>query len=296
MRTSEKWQPHSDEKSTKMKGLLSFQIFYAPFSKWVQSIWKQYRPLETILYFSRWSRKRTPTASQKQKQIELKILYFFRTNFQFKSFPAFFTFNRVCMIKPLLWIREKCVSSRNTDNYKVWNKYWVIGNLLRWTPFVIFQKYSSPFLIIYQSKSIYSLLYGVLRRYEARKITKIEEFWWNKLRTSEKWQPHSDEKSTKMKGLLSFQIFYAPLSKWVQSIWKQYRPLETILYFSRWSRKRTPTASQKQKQIELKILYFFRTNFQFKSFPAFFTFNRVCMIKPLLWIREKCVPSRKTDN
>ena len=64
---------------------------------------------------------------------------FFRTNFQFKNFPAFITFNRVCMIKPLLWIREKCVLSRNTDNYKVWNKFWVIGNLLRWTPFDIFQ-------------------------------------------------------------------------------------------------------------------------------------------------------------
>ena len=179
-RTWGKWQPHSDEKSTKMKGFPRPQIFYAPVSKCVQSIWKHNRPLETILCFSRWSRKRTPTASQKQKQIELKILYFFRTNFQFKSFPAFFTFNLVCMIKPLLWIREKCVPSRNTDNYKVWNKYWVIGNLIRWTPFVIFQKYSSPFLIIYQSKSIYSLLYGVFRRYEARKITKIEEFWWNK--------------------------------------------------------------------------------------------------------------------
>ena len=90
-------------------------------------------------------KKRTPTASQKQKQIGLNILDFFRTNFQFKRFPAFFTFNCVCMIKPLLWIREKCVLSRNTDSYKVWNKFWVMGNLLRWTPFVIFQKSSSPF-------------------------------------------------------------------------------------------------------------------------------------------------------
>ena len=128
-----------------MKGLLRPQIFYAPVSKCVQSNWKQYRPLESILCFSRWWRKRTTTASQKQKQIGLEIPYFFRTNFQFKSFPAFFTISRVCMIKPLLWIREKCVLSRNTDNYKVWNKFWVIGNLLRWTPFVIFQKHSSPF-------------------------------------------------------------------------------------------------------------------------------------------------------
>ena len=135
-RTTEKRQPHSDKKSTKMKGLLRPEIFYALVSKYVQSIWKQYRPLETILCFSRWSWKRTPTASQKQKQIGLEIAYFFRTNFQFKSFPAFFTFNRVCMIRPLLWIKEKCVLSRNTDNYKVWNKFWVIGNLLRWTPFV----------------------------------------------------------------------------------------------------------------------------------------------------------------
>ena len=90
--------------------------------------------------------KRTTTASQKQKQIGLEIPYFFRTNFQFKSFLAFFTFSCVCMIKPLLWIREKYVLSWNTDNYKVWNKFWVVGNLLRWTPIVLFQKYSLPFL------------------------------------------------------------------------------------------------------------------------------------------------------
>ena len=144
-RTSEKWQPHSDEKSTKMKELLRPQIFYAPVSRCIPSIWKQYRPLEFILSFSRWSTKRTPTASQKQKQIGLEIHYFFRTDFQFKSFLAFFTFIRVCMIKPLLWIREKCVLSRKTDIYKVWNKFWVIGKLLRWTPFVVFQTYSSPF-------------------------------------------------------------------------------------------------------------------------------------------------------
>ena len=182
-----------------------------------------------------------------------RISLLFRTNFQLKSFLAFLTFNQVCMIKLLLWIREKCVLSWNTDNYKVWNKFWVVGNLLRWTPLVVFQKYSSPFLIKYCSKGIYSLLYGGLRRYEARKITKIEEFWWNKSRTSEKWQPHSDEKSTKKKELLRPQIFYAPVSKCVPSIWKQYWPLETILCFSRWSKKRTPTASQKQKQFGLEI-------------------------------------------
>ena len=71
---------------------------------------------------------------------------FYQTNFHFKSFLAFFTFNCVCMNRSLLWIREKCVLSRNTDNYKVWNKFWVIGNLLRWTPFVVFQSHSSPFL------------------------------------------------------------------------------------------------------------------------------------------------------
>ena len=37
------------------------------------------------------------------------------------------------------------VLSWNTDNYKVWNKFWVVGNLLRWAPFVVFQKYSLPF-------------------------------------------------------------------------------------------------------------------------------------------------------
>ena len=128
-----------------MKGLLRPQIFYAPVSKYVQSIWKQHRPLETILFFSRWSWKRTSTASQKQKQIGHKILFFFQPISSSRVFKRFFTFNRICMIKPLLWIREKCVLSRNTDNYKVWNKFWVIGNLLRWTPFVDFQTYSPPF-------------------------------------------------------------------------------------------------------------------------------------------------------
>ena len=125
------------------------------------------------------------------------------------------------------------------------------------------------FLIKYCSKGSYSLLYGGLRRIEARKIRKIEEFWWKKQRTTEKWQPHSDEKSTKMKGLLRPQIFYAAVSKCVQSIWKQYRPLETILIFSRWSGKRTPTASQKQKQIGPKIL-FFSNPFPVQEFSSVF--------------------------
>ena len=150
-------------------------------------------------------------------------------------------------------------------------------------------------LIKYCSKGSYSLLYGGLRRIEARKIRKIEEFWWKKQRTTEKWQPHSDEKSTKMKGLLRPQIFYAPVSKCVQSIWKQYRPLETILCFSRWSWKRTPTASQKQKQIGHKILFFFQPISSSRVFKRFFTFNRICMTKPLLWIMEKCVLSWNTD-
>ena len=161
-----------------MNERLSPQFFYAPVSKCVQSIWKQYRPLETILCFSRWSTKRTPTASQKQKQIGLEIPYFFRTNFQFKSFLAFFTFIRVCMIKPLLRLKEKCVLSRNNDNFKVWNKFWVIGNLLRWALFVVFQTHSSPFLNHLSIDSyLKSVIWG-LRCYEARKITKIEEFWW----------------------------------------------------------------------------------------------------------------------
>ena len=76
-------------KSTKTKGLKRPQIFYAPFSKCVQSIWKHYRPSESILCFSRWSRKRTPTASQKQKQIGLKILYIFQPISSLKVFQRF---------------------------------------------------------------------------------------------------------------------------------------------------------------------------------------------------------------
>ena len=141
---------------------------------------KQYRPLETILCFSRWSTIRTTTASQKQKQIGLEIPYFFRTNFQFKSFPAFFTISRVCMIKPLLWIREKYVLSWNTDNYKVWNKFWVVGNLLRWTPFVVFQNYSLPFFDQMSFKRyLQPVIWGLTALSQKNKKDK-KEFWWKK--------------------------------------------------------------------------------------------------------------------
>ena len=195
---------------------------------------------------------------------------FYWYNFQFKNFLAFFTINRICMTTPLLWIMENCVLSRNTDNYKVWNKFWVIGNLLRWTPFVVFQTYSSPFFDQISFKEYlqpviwgFTALWGQ-KNYKDRRIS------MKQTRTTEKWQPHSDEKSTKMKGLLRPHIFNAHNSKYVQSIWKQYRPLETILCFSRWSWKRTPTASQKQKQIGHKIL-FFSNPFPVQEFSSVFS-------------------------
>ena len=179
-RTTEKWQPHSDEKSTKMKGLLRPQIFYAHNSKYVQSIWKQYRPLGTFLCFSRWSWKRTPTASQKQKQIGHKNLYFFEPIsssrvFQHFSHSIAFAWSShyyesgknvfrlgiptIIKFETNIELKEICLDGRHLTSFK---------------------SIHHPFLIIYQSKSIYSLLYWVLQRYEARKITKIEEFWWNK--------------------------------------------------------------------------------------------------------------------
>ena len=127
-----------------MKGYLRPQIFYAPFSKCVQCIWKQLRPLETILCFSRWSRKRTPTASQKQKQIGLKFSIFC-DQFLVQEFSSFFNPQSRLHDQAITMNQGKCVLSRNTDNYKFWNKFLVIGNLLRWTPFVVFQTYSSPF-------------------------------------------------------------------------------------------------------------------------------------------------------
>ena len=53
------------------------------------------------------------------------------------------------------------------------------------------------------------------------------------------------KKNTKMKRLLRHEMFWAPVSKNVQTNLKQYQPLETILCFSGWSRKSTSSAAQK---------------------------------------------------
>ena len=130
-----------------MKGLLRPQIFYASVSKYVQSIWKQYRPLETILFFSRWSWKRTPTASQKQKQIGHKIL-FFSNPFPVQEFSSIFSHSIAFAWSSHYYESGKnvfCLGIPTIIKFKVWNKFWVIRNLLRWTPFINFHTYSPPF-------------------------------------------------------------------------------------------------------------------------------------------------------
>ena len=132
---------------------------------------------------------------------------FFRTNFQFKSFLAFFTINCVCRIKPLLWIRKN-VLSRNTDNYKVWNKFWVIGNLLRWTPFVVFQSHSSPFLDhISSDRYLKSVTWGFaelwgLKNYKDRRILMKKTANYRKMATSFRRKKHQDERASEASDFL----------------------------------------------------------------------------------------------
>ena len=118
------------------------------------------------------------------------------------------------MIKPLLWIREKCVLSRNTDNYKVWNKFWVIGNLLRWTPFVGFQTYSSPFFDQISFKRYlqpviwgFTALWGQ-KNYKDRRISLKKTANYRKRATSFRRKKHQDERASEASDFLCtrFQV------------------------------------------------------------------------------------------
>ena len=112
------------------------------------------------------------------------------------------------MNKSLLWIREKCVLSRNTDNYKVWNKFWVIGNLLRWTPFDIFQTYSSPFFdqILFKRHLQPAIWRFAAQRgqksYEDRRILMKKIANLRKMATSFRRKKHQDERASEASDFL----------------------------------------------------------------------------------------------
>ena len=140
MATSFRWKKHQDERASEASDFLCTRFQMCTKHLETVSIFRNH-----FMFLQMVDKKDTYSLSE-TKANWTRYSLFFSNQFPVQEFSSFFTFNRVCMIKPVLWIREKCVLSRNTDNYKVWNKFWVIGNLLRWTPFVVFQTHSSPFL------------------------------------------------------------------------------------------------------------------------------------------------------
>ena len=119
MATSFRRKKHQDERASEASDFLStqFQICTKHFlSTQFQICTKQF-------YVSPDGREKGHQQPLRNRSKLDPKFYFFPTHFQFKSFQAFFTFNRFCMTKSLLWIMEKCVLSRNTDYYKVWDKF-----------------------------------------------------------------------------------------------------------------------------------------------------------------------------
>ena len=97
--------------------------------------------------------------------------------------------------------------SRNTDNYKVWNKFWVIGNLLRWTPFVVFQSHSSPFLgHISSDRYLKSVTWGFAelwgqKNYKDRRIL-MKKTANYRMATSFRRKKHQDERASEASDFL----------------------------------------------------------------------------------------------
>ena len=122
-----------------------------------------------FLFLQMVEKKDTNSLSETAANWTQNSIFFFKIS-STRDFYFFFTFNHVCMTKPLLSIREKFVLSRNTDCNKVWNNFqlweiWLDGRHLS-----SFKSIHHPFLIKYRSKGIYSLLYGGLRNYEPEKL------------------------------------------------------------------------------------------------------------------------------
>ena len=107
---------------------------------------------------------------------------------------------------------------------------------------IMFKRYLQP--VIWG----FGVLWGQ-KKYKDRRILMKQIANLRKMSTSFRRKKHQEERASEA------SVFYSTVSICVQIIWKQYRPLETILCFSRWSRKRPPTASQKQKQIGLKTFF-----------------------------------------
>ena len=70
---------------------------------------------------------------------------FFSNQFPVQEFSSIFHIQSSLHDQAITMNQGTICFDWNTDNYKVWNKFWVVGNLLRWTPLVVFQKYSLPF-------------------------------------------------------------------------------------------------------------------------------------------------------
>ena len=97
-----------------------------------------------------------------------------------------------------------------------------------------------------------------------------------KMSTSIKRTRHGDERAS------SASNFCEPVFKCQQSLRKPYRRLETTFCFSRWSGRRTATASLRNRS-ELDAKYsIFANQFYVKSVLDFLIFILDCMTEPLL--------------
>ena len=74
-----------------------------------------------FLFLQMVGKKDTNSLSETEANWTQNSLFFSNQFLVQEFFLAFFSFSRVCMTKPVLWIRGKYVLSRNTDYNKVWN-------------------------------------------------------------------------------------------------------------------------------------------------------------------------------
>ena len=121
MATSFRRKKHQDERASEASDFLC--ILFQMYTKHLETI----STLRNHFMFPQMVEKKDTQSLSETKANSTQKSLFFPTNSQYKSFLAFFTFNRfcmtLCMTIPLLCIREKWVMSRNTDCYKVRNKF-----------------------------------------------------------------------------------------------------------------------------------------------------------------------------
>ena len=140
MATSFRRKKHQDERASEASDFLStrFQMCTKHLER-VSTLRNHFMFLQMVV------KKDTYSLSETEANWTPNCL-FFSNQFPVQEFSSNFSQSIAFAGSSHYYESGKNVLSRNTDNYKVWNKFWVIGNLLRWTPFVVFQSNSSHFL------------------------------------------------------------------------------------------------------------------------------------------------------